>query len=294
MREAHELHRSRELAGEADVADAPARRAVERHRAGASCPATARTARAGAYLNGVSCVGATDCYAVGNYISPYTRGLSLVEHWNGATWSIVRSPSPPRAVSTTLSGVSCTRAAATTCWAVGNYSTKVGGDPQLTVTERLQHGKWAIVASPNASGGRSSSLNAVSCTSASNCYAVGVRQHRLGASLIEHWNGARWTIVSNPNPAGFSFSQLLGVSCTGSSSCVAVGTYTTDSPGGSTLIEQLQGARWTVEPSPNHTDAASNALAGASCVGTGQCFTVGTYLQSTFANPAAGFTEQRS
>jgi hypothetical protein len=63
-------------------------------------------------LHGVSCKSPTSCQAVGN---AGTR--TLVESWNGSTWSVAASPSPGTQI-TVLSGVSCTSAAS--CTAVGH------------------------------------------------------------------------------------------------------------------------------------------------------------------------------
>src|SRR5438445_2199152 len=62
-------------------------------------------------------------------------------------------------------------------------------------------GQWQIVTSPNASKTHDNKLNAVTCTAASDCWAVGYYDTNVfirGAdsfihqTLIELWNGARW------------------------------------------------------------------------------------------------------
>ena len=45
-----------------------------------------------------------------------------------------------------------------------------------------------------ASNAHSDALDAVSCTSAVFCMAVGVWQHAPGASLAEKWNGKSWEL----------------------------------------------------------------------------------------------------
>lgn len=57
-------------------------------------------------LNGVSCVSATDCIAVGA-VSGDPSESPLIESWNGSTWTIVPSPGEASGVNV-LSGVSCT------------------------------------------------------------------------------------------------------------------------------------------------------------------------------------------
>src|SRR5947207_12562352 len=70
---------------------------------------------------------------------------------------------------------------------------------------------WSIVSSPNTSATQDNFLSDVTCTSASDCWAV-------GGTLIEHWNGTTWSIVTSPNTGGVS-----GVTCTSPSDCCAVG-----------------------------------------------------------------------
>jgi hypothetical protein len=108
----------------------------------------------GTYLDAVSCASAKACIAVGNYTSSFTSGSALVVRWNGPKWALMRGRTRRSAVP--LLGVSCTGAGpALTCWAVGQYATDANGSPYYTVTERLAHGKWTVVASPNGHGDHS-------------------------------------------------------------------------------------------------------------------------------------------
>lgn len=73
-------------------------------------------------LSGVACAGAADCTAVGvaarrSPAGGADRSATLIEHWNGVTWSIVESPSP--STSAGLNQVACS--AASDCAAVGGY-----------------------------------------------------------------------------------------------------------------------------------------------------------------------------
>jgi hypothetical protein len=205
------------------------------------------------------------------------------------------SPNPPKAAVTTLSAVSCTGSGpAATCWAVGSYATRAEGTPFYTATERLRHGKWVLVKSPNAHKDHNSALTSVSCTSAKSCLAAGSWQHGYGATLVERWNGAKWTVVKTADPRGFTFSQLSGISCTSATRCVAAGTYSMGTPTSLTLIEQWNGHAWKIQSSPEPVKAASSSLMGISCVGSTRCLAVGTYLTNKFGNPAAGFSQHRS
>ena len=92
---------------------------------------------------------------------------TLIETWNGSTWSIVPSPNPSsdQFPFSSLSGVSCTGPAA--CTAVGY------GPGSLTLVESWDGSIWSIVSSPNPSGSLGNFLNAVSCTGPTACTAVG-------------------------------------------------------------------------------------------------------------------------
>ena len=65
-------------------------------------------------LLGVSCTSRSDCVAVGRSIVPSTGNpIPVVEHWNGATWSIQRTPIPTASGwGGVLSAVSCTESTA--------------------------------------------------------------------------------------------------------------------------------------------------------------------------------------
>ena len=42
-------------------------------------------------LDGVSCVSATSCTAVGSYVSPSGVDRTLIESWNGTAWTLASS-----------------------------------------------------------------------------------------------------------------------------------------------------------------------------------------------------------
>jgi hypothetical protein len=64
----------------------------------------------------VSCATTTSCTAVGNSVSSGGEPFTLAEEWNGSSWSIQSTPSPPGVAFTSLLGVSCR---VTKCLGVG-------------------------------------------------------------------------------------------------------------------------------------------------------------------------------
>jgi hypothetical protein len=138
-------------------------------------------------LNGVSCVSAKRCVAVG-----WSHTGTLVETWNGSTWSVLESPNPEGGGVPELRGVSCVSAGS--CAAVGSDSTEAG--PSQTLVETSKGSKWAIIPSANSASGVSY-LDGVSCASTQSCFAVGEdettpkgpSQALVEAGAIHPWGG---------------------------------------------------------------------------------------------------------
>ncbi|MDQ1422666.1 MAG: hypothetical protein QOD72_164, partial [Acidimicrobiaceae bacterium] len=114
---------------------------------------------------------------------------------------------------------------------------------------------------------------AVSCTGASNCFAVGASSTGNTSTLVERWNGTSWTIVTSPNPTGASSSGLAGISCIAATSCFAVGN--TDIGGSRSLIEQWNGTNWSVAAA-----TAPPSLNGVACISATSCYAVGGYFNT--------------
>ncbi len=170
-------------------------------------------------LVGVSCVATTFCEAVGADWSNGPLLATLVETWNGISWTI--TPSPNQGTVPGLNGVSCT--SSTFCAAVGAYST---GSATDTLVETWNGTSWTITPSPN-QGPTASELYAVSCTSPAFCEAGNVFVGTAIQTLVETWNGTSWAV--DPSPAPGTQSQINGVSCTSTTFCQAVG-YDVPSP----------------------------------------------------------------
>jgi len=183
--------------------------------------------------------------------------------------------------------VSCP--SATACTAAGILvSNSITGE---TLAESRNGTAWAAQPTPNPSGAEDSSLQGVSCPSASGCTAVGDFVPSSTSSprvtLAERWNGTAWAIEPTPNPAGSTASELNGVSCTSATSCTAVGYYSASSGLAETLAERWNGTAWTVQATPNPSSAQGNysALYGVSCASATSCTAAGDY-----DNSATGIT----
>jgi len=144
-----------------------------------------------------------------------------------------------------LYGVTC--ASASDCWAVGFYY--YSGSSNHTLIEHWDGTLWSVVTSPNPDTSGINILQAVTCASASECWAVGDYSVVGGYStLVEKWDGTSWSIVTSPNNGSQNF--LRGVTCASASDCWAVGGQS----GPQTLIEHWDGTLWSVVTSPNPGD----------------------------------------
>ncbi|MDP9332091.1 MAG: hypothetical protein M3Q30_02085 [Actinomycetota bacterium] len=227
-----------------------------------------------ATLYGVSCTNTTSCFAVGEVGHGHGPFFTLVERWNGTSWTLVPSPSPDPggAPNSALHGVSCT--STTNCFAVGNVHDVFETHPDFGFVERWNGASWAIVPnpSPGPTGETASALYGVSCTSTTSCFAVGAS---VGGALVSRWNGTSWVIVPSSNPTRARGSQLHGVSCTSTTSCFAVGHSSNSSLTNVMLVERWNGIGWAIVPSPNPSGAQGTTLLGVSCTNTSSCFAVG-------------------
>src|SRR5438034_10429452 len=124
---------------------------------------------ADAALYAVTCIQASNCWAVGRYVGS-TAYQTLIEHYDGTSWTIVTSPNTSASEAQQLDGVACS--SPTVCWAVG-YVLATQSSPARTLIEENTGSGWTIVASP---GDGSGVLDGITCTSARNCWAVGYAQ----------------------------------------------------------------------------------------------------------------------
>ena len=190
-------------------------------------------------------------------------------------WSVTSSPNHEGGINQ-LNGVSCPTKKV--CIAVGAWFSAGAGLPQ-TLIESWNGTKWSVMSSPDPSN--ESYLNAVSCTSSSDCVAVGGYVDSSGdsGSLIESWHGESWSVALQD--AGSSDPSLNGVSCVlGSQNCVAVG-LSDNSSGLTTLVESWNGSTWSTVQSPSPT--GDDSLDAVSCTSDTGCMAVGTSQQSTLA-----------
>lgn len=220
-------------------------------------------------LSGVSCASPRACIAVGDYSSNTGTEFTFGESWDGRKWSVQRT-AKARPFSN-LNAISCTSPRA--CTAVGSFPNT--GGTVFAFAERWNGRKWSIQTVPRLAATASSELNAVSCTSASACTAVGdYGRHTRGSTLAEAWNGRRWSIERSPNPAGAGDTELDGLDCTSSRACIATGFSGTSKL--ATVRERWNGTTWSLQRTPK----SGGDLTAVSCTSPRACTAVGDNKRS--------------
>jgi hypothetical protein len=138
-------------------------------------------------------------------------------------------------------------------------------------------------------------LNAVSCSSATACVAVGLYGDGSGEwwGLIDTLSAGVWTTIFAPEPADagtsspapYQFAVLSSVSCTSDGGCTAVGQYRDDNGYYEALIDTLSGGAWTASEAPLPANAGylttqNTQLDSISCTSATVCTAVGNYSES--------------
>lgn len=224
------------------------------------------------FLTGVACSSSTACLAVG-YAQASDGSSSLVAlTLAGGTWTTdTNVPLPANAQLDSgkqLLGVSCTSTGA--CTAVGFYY-DTSGDPQAFAATRAD-GAWSAGEVAVPAGATDGTLDGISCTSASDCVAVGSFVDSIGTfhPWIERRTGSTWTRASiQPPPGGGYVGPLNGVSCTSATDCVAVGD--------AGEIVTLANGAWTTQRFVLPASGYSFDFRAVSCSSATDCTAVGAY-----------------
>jgi hypothetical protein len=195
----------------------------------APLPQGARLGSQGAGLYSVACPSSSRCIAVGDYFNSSGHDQALMVIGSGSSWTARNVPLPADPGTTPIySLISVACPSPSKCVAVGSYSSS-SYDGGLLVTE--YGSSWTARKAPvpaNASADSSATLNAVACSAASACVAVGYyfdsSQNTQGLLLTE--SGSTWTATEAPAPLDAeSGTTLIAVACALKHGCVAVGGY---------------------------------------------------------------------
>lgn len=221
-------------------------------------------------LSDVAFTGSDSAWAVGA-ISTHTAtpGVpdteTLIEHWSGATWVRVPSPSPAHAsyAENRLDGVAV--GGPRDVWAVGFTET----DQMRPLVEHWDGISWTASTVPAiASWGR---LRSVAAASTDDVWAVGSQST---GSLVLHWDGLSWTEVDDTAPAN---AQLFSIDVRTSSDVWAVGFYLPPSfpSARQPFAEHWDGSAWTSIPTVAAPLLDGGQFSDVAIVGTDDVWAVG-------------------
>jgi uncharacterized protein YegP (UPF0339 family) len=246
-------------------------------------------------LEGVSCTASSSCVAAGFYHDK-TSGhyLPFAEKWNGVEWEspTIFEPEPHPGEKTThsyLFGVSCTSSSA--CMAVGYYFLNGNLTNSMPFAERLSGSGWEAQYPSNyeTPGGEptheQNSLRSVSCSTSTDCVAVGIHLSSVSLNMHyeaigEHWTGGTTWAVQAPKVTGQTDTWLRGVSCSSSSACTAIGTSANGHSSESIhkpLAMRWNGTAWTVQATPTVEGSPETYFEGVSCPSSTSCIAIGEY-----------------
>jgi hypothetical protein len=235
-------------------------------------------------LDGVSCVSASFCLAVGLTAQvPDTTTSTLIERFDGSTWSVMPSPNatPPAPVGSTsqtwvvfnnLQSVSCL--SLTDCVAVGGTqagnperpSGAVGVSPPLS--EHYDGSTWSAVPVTDTWEG---SLVSVSCAK-SDCVAVGLNEpvsspYPSSGHYTGRYAAGTWERLDASQAQG---AGMEGIECQANRGCVGVG-------GGleAPYAARLSAGGWRTLTA-GQLARRHSSLSGVSCAASRTCVAVGT------------------
>ncbi len=224
-------------------------------------------------LEDVTVLGPTAAWAVG-YYAPSGGGhlKTLIEHWNGAKWAVVASPSPISGSDNFLFGIDAVSAG--NIWAVGSN----GRPGTKTIIEHWNGSKWSSVHGASLPIG--GNLGDVAAISAKNAIAVGhVGVVGSTDALVERFDGSSWTRTSAP-------TSETGADLAGVSAPSATAEWAAGSRNGSAAIQTLTmrntGSGWTEVASPNVGTAKINFFNDVSGVSATIAWAVGEHEDSSF------------
>lgn len=224
-------------------------------------------------LQGVSCLTATKCRAVGDFGG---NSLVLITS-NGTSW--FRQESPNRGDGANyLLAVDCESTSA--CTAVGLYFNRpLDQEKARTLVMRTTDTRtWVPVESPNPSPNTSDTfLNDVSC-SGTTCTAVGGVDPSPGTKrsfILRTTNGTSWTRAATPSTTGET--ELRGISCQSATECTAVGIEwnAANTLFTSSLLRTTNGTAWA-KPSPT-SEKLGHRVNSVSCATAVKCMAVGGF-----------------
>ena len=233
-------------------------------------------------MNGVAVVSSTDVWAVGTALVETISGgshlIGLIEHFDGANWTLVASPQFPSGVD--LHGIRAI--SANDIYAVGDsHADSQQPNPLL---EHFDGTKWTAVPLPHLKSGQTGALRGIGIISDSDIWVLGDSGTVVPtATVAMHFDGQKWSIV--PVPLTGQVHDVVfgqGVTAIATNDVWAVGGVSVNTGAEQTLTEHWDGKSWKIVASPNGGHPGStNRLAGIAAVSSSDVWACGQTFDTT-------------
>ncbi len=201
---------------------------------------------------------------------------TLIEHFDGSAWSVVPSPNATTFFNelTTIDALG-----PNDIWAVGTWE-QASASTYMTLAEHWNGTAWSVVSTPNPSTtAYGYEFASVSGDASNDVWAV---FNNESSSIVEHWNGSQWSLVTIPLPGDIGNITTAVVALSTTDAWIA-GNYDTSSGGTLPLLEQWNGAAWSVV-SPATPNWSNVALTGITATSSADIWAVGSGLPGTSQN----------
>ena len=221
-----------------------------------------------------------DVWAVGETASGLTAVSTLIEHWNGTSWSV----EPNTAAGAASFAFDIDGASTGDIWVVGFYAPSQASPTSEVLVEHYNGTGWGQVNAPNPPTS-ADLLMSVSAVSAGDIWAVGGAQGYISGNLtsqglIEHWNGTTWSVVPSAHPTTYG-ERLASVKALSANDVWAVG-YFSNATNEQTFVEHWNGTTWSQIASPNPGGSnRNNDLTGVDAASSNDAWAVGYYNNGT-------------
>jgi len=211
-------------------------------------------------LFSATAVSPQDVWAVGEQQLRSGVFHTLVEHWNGSSWSVVPSPNPGTN-GNHLFGVA--QDGPDNIWAVGQRN---GRHSDAPLVEHWDGKHWKVSEVPTA--GLSNGLLQAVAVSGGEVWAVGQSDDAAhkGHPLVEHLNHGTWTAQLLRN-VGEAWSDIDGVAIGHDAVWLVGSTYDKKSDTEHTVVAKHTPSGWKQVPAPN-PGTGDRILGGVSAAGS--------------------------
>lgn len=249
-----------------------------------------------AQLAGVDELSASNVWAAGfsEGRGGVTSDLPLIEHWDGAAWSIVRGASLPAGSPGLLNAIGGSGPG--DLWAVG-FTLNAGATQEQVLFEHFDGTSWRQASFPGQTAACDPNAadcfldpKAVSATSPNDVWVVGtVLEPNPAANFVAHWNGTAWSVVPAPCLTGTtvtaacSFASVDENQLTGVIAISANDAWASGSEGNVNnanfhipYVEHWNGTAWSLVKTPNpNSHGEGSLLNGITAPGPGDIWAVG-------------------